>query len=305
MATPVQNPYDTQQPKPPAPAPAAQGIVAGAMPAAPAAYKPVTRSVDQKSTVQGQVNSILASDGPLMQRARSLALEQMNQRGLINSSMAVGAAQAAMMDRALPIAQQDAGTFDQAARDNQGFANQAGQFNAGARNQFGLQGNEMAFQREQRSADRQFQTGEREATQGFQAEQQRLQNEQQSKVLAQQHAQQLEQMGYANKLATANVPAQFASTISATTLDRVNAIMADPNLDPAAKKTAVENVVNYANSTISWAEKFYAATMPRLTVPGAPPPSAPAPAPKPSAPAPAPAPTYQTMANNVMQEFGA
>ena len=37
----------------------------------------------------------------------------------------------------------------------------------------------------------------------------------------------------------------------------------------AAKKAAVDNIVNYANNTISWAEKFYNVDLPSLTVPGA------------------------------------
>jgi hypothetical protein len=85
--------------------------------------------------------------------------------------------------------------------------------------------------------------------------------------LAQQHANTLEQMGYANSLNTANVPSTFAASISSTTMNQVNAILADPNLDPTAKKNAVDNVVNYANSTIAWAEKFYNTTLPYILPP--------------------------------------
>lgn len=60
-------------------------------------------------TVQGQLNSMLDSDSPLMKRAETQGKQFANQRGLLNSSMAAGASQGAMIDRATPIAQQDAG----------------------------------------------------------------------------------------------------------------------------------------------------------------------------------------------------
>lgn len=60
----------------------------------------------------------------------------------------------------------------------------------------------------------------------------------------------------------------------------VNAIMADGNLNADQKKAAIDNVVNYANSQISWAEKFYGTEIPDITTPAptAPAPTAPPPA---------------------------
>lgn len=60
-------------------------------------------------TVQGQLNSMLSSNSPLMKRAATQGKQFANQRGLLNSSMAAGAAQGAMIDAAMPAAQQDAG----------------------------------------------------------------------------------------------------------------------------------------------------------------------------------------------------
>jgi hypothetical protein len=59
-------------------------------------------------TVEGRLDGIMAKDSPLMQRAATQGTQYANQRGLLNSSMAAGAAQGAMIDRATPIAQQDA-----------------------------------------------------------------------------------------------------------------------------------------------------------------------------------------------------
>jgi len=54
----------------------------------------------------------------------------MNARGLLNSSMAVGAGQQAMVDAALPIAQQDASTYNNQNQLNQNLSNEANRFNA-------------------------------------------------------------------------------------------------------------------------------------------------------------------------------
>lgn len=59
-------------------------------------------------TVQGQLDSILKSDSPLMRQAETMGKQRANQRGLLNSSMGVGAAVDSMISSALPVAQQDA-----------------------------------------------------------------------------------------------------------------------------------------------------------------------------------------------------
>lgn len=82
-------------------------------------------NVDPKTqTVAGQLENVLASDNPLMQQARTRAQQGMNQRGLMNSSMATSAADAAMYDTALKIAQPDAATNATAAQQNTAATNQ-------------------------------------------------------------------------------------------------------------------------------------------------------------------------------------
>lgn len=65
------------------------------------------------TSVQDRLDAILASDSPLMQRARTTGLQTANRRGLLNSSIAAEAAQNAMIDAALPIASQDADISNQ------------------------------------------------------------------------------------------------------------------------------------------------------------------------------------------------
>lgn len=101
--------------------------------------------VTPDQTVQGQVKKIIDDNSPLMQQAETRALQKANARGLMNSSIAVGAGQSALYDAATPIATADAATYGNSAQFNAGneqqmtLANQnatnaAGQFNAGETN---------------------------------------------------------------------------------------------------------------------------------------------------------------------------
>jgi len=97
----------------------------------------VTGTVDPNSTVQGQITGLLDQNNPYMQRATTEGLQFANKRGLLNSSMAAGATQAARIDAALPIAQQDAQTY---------WGQQ--QLNQNAQNQFGLATHQGDVQRQ-------------------------------------------------------------------------------------------------------------------------------------------------------------
>jgi hypothetical protein len=96
--------------------------------------------VSKNQTVANQIEQIIAADSPLMQQARMRALQAANQRGLLNSSMAVSAGESALYDAAMPIAQQDASTYADSAR-----------FNADASNTFSRDNN--AFVRDAFMAD--------------------------------------------------------------------------------------------------------------------------------------------------------
>lgn len=59
-------------------------------------------------TVEGRLSNLLTSDNPYMKAAETAGLQAANKRGLLNSSLAVGASQKSAIEAALPIAQQDA-----------------------------------------------------------------------------------------------------------------------------------------------------------------------------------------------------
>jgi hypothetical protein len=86
---------------------------------------PDTWKNSSDQTVAGQFNDLTKTDNPLMQQARTGALQQMNSRGLLNSSMAIGAADQAAYNAALPIAQADAAQASKVAGYNVDQFNQA------------------------------------------------------------------------------------------------------------------------------------------------------------------------------------
>lgn len=101
---------------------------------------PTGWDVQPNETVRSQLQQIIADDSPLMQQARTRALQTANSRGLLNSTMSQTAADSAMYDAAYPIAAADAGLYGEAAR-----------FNADASNTFSRDSN--AFTRDAFMAD--------------------------------------------------------------------------------------------------------------------------------------------------------
>lgn len=64
-----------------------------------------------KSTVKGQLTSLLSQDSPFIQQAEMSGERKAAARGMLNASMAAGASRAEAYKAALPIAQQDAQTY--------------------------------------------------------------------------------------------------------------------------------------------------------------------------------------------------
>lgn len=93
------------------------------------------RAVDPgKETVAGQMKGLIQENSPYMQMARSSADQQMNDRGLRNSSLAVTASDAAAYQAAMPIATADASVYDTNAKQNLAYLNDASKTNATATN---------------------------------------------------------------------------------------------------------------------------------------------------------------------------
>jgi len=126
-----------------------------------AGYTP--ERITGQESVSEALDRIINGDSPLMQTAATTAKQGMNSRGLLNTSMAVGAGQDAVIRNALPIAQGDVATSLSVKSANQNATNtasqflaqsqnMASQFLAAAKNQNGLFTAEQANQAAQFSA---------------------------------------------------------------------------------------------------------------------------------------------------------
>ena len=103
--------------------------------------------LDASDTVSGQMASILRDQGhPLNVQAQTFANQQANSRGLLNSDMAITAAQDAMYRNAMPIATQDASTSFAAKRQNSQQGLQAGTFNNELAGNIGMSNSSLGLQ---------------------------------------------------------------------------------------------------------------------------------------------------------------
>jgi len=91
-------------------------------------YTDVQGQVNPESTVEGRLSGLLSQNNDYIKRARTEAEQFANRRGMLNTSMAAGAAEGAAIDRALPIAQQDAASFLKQQFINQGYSNDAAEY---------------------------------------------------------------------------------------------------------------------------------------------------------------------------------
>jgi len=114
---------------------------------APVTVDPGQLATPEAVTSEQRLAGILNKGGALMQQAATTGNQQAASRGLLNSSMGVQAAQAAVLDKALPMATNDAATLNsmstynastlnQNATQNAQTQNQSNQFNAQNENQF-------------------------------------------------------------------------------------------------------------------------------------------------------------------------
>lgn len=206
-------------------------------------YDPAQITVDPtKETVAGQIKTITAENSPLMMQARTAAKQTAAKTGLLNSSMAAGAGEKAVIQTALPIAQQDAGTYFQASRDNKDAKNAAYQFGAGEKNQFAQQ--QLSGQQQLQQIDKQGEwalknTQAQGSVQSGLAYQQSLYDKN-MQVLRGDQQMELERIASDNRLLLQNN--NSAGQIMNTAMSQIGAILANPDMDEAAKQSQVAQI---------------------------------------------------------------
>lgn len=97
-------------------------------------YNAQTQSVPTSELASSQLNSITSQDSPLMKQARQEGILAAAKRGLQNSSIAGGNSEAAMVEKATPLALANAQALQTQSLANQQSTNQASEFGANAQN---------------------------------------------------------------------------------------------------------------------------------------------------------------------------
>jgi len=168
----------------------------------------------------------------LMRRAKAFANEQMASRGLLNSSLNTTAGYAAMIDKALPIAQSDAQTHFKQGLTNQSVQNQAALTNTNWQNKLAEESHvaQMDFWRQSNLAGQQY---------GYDIGKINQANQWKSQLLAQEY-------GLKNDLQRANLGARLQEVYLNNyreMLKQLDAVLVDPNTDDASKRAIVNRYV--------------------------------------------------------------
>lgn len=222
--TPTPQPWTNPVTVPAAPAQAAQ-----AAPGLLGATNNATAASNTPTLLSDQVNKVTDPNSPIMQRAVAAANEASNDKGLLNSSMGVGAAENAVLQAAVPIA-----TGDVNAMNTAGLATQQQQSQASLSN--AQQANAM-------------QTAQAQLT-----SQSNLQNAQA------QNAQIMSQMGQENQVQLNALNNQYqsylntnqnASTLYNNVMAQIGNIQSNSNIDAATKSTQIQQMMTYLNSGLS------------------------------------------------------
>lgn len=253
-------------------------------------------TVDPNATVANQLDKVIGSNSPLLQQAKRRATlksdQEMNRRGLLNSSLAIGsginAAENALYDKALPIAQQDAQTFGTAStnttnaenaakyatmqaqntanlRDaelktnvnlaNADAENKAGAFSAGAANQ---------FRQTDMETGRALQLADKDTARSLQLADKEYQRAMATAQLDAQTRVQLSQMDNATRLELANVDRD--TRVELATIENNYRQLLQTNQDLSSMYNQVStNIANIASSNLSQSAKS-AATDSQLNI---------------------------------------
>lgn len=195
----------------------------------PAQAQAAQWQVTPEQTVQGQIKNIIDSNSPLMKQTETTGLQQANKRGLMNSSMAVGATQAELYKVAAPIASADATTNANAGEFNASTKQQTELANQNASNtasQFGANATNDASKFNASESNNILKLG-----MDIESKQQLAQTEANYKTLMQSSA--------------------GASDLYKTMVANASEIMSNANMDAATKSTAIKNQITLLNSGLA------------------------------------------------------
>lgn len=217
-------------------------------------YNATTKPFDESKSAAGRVAAITSQDGPLMQLAETRARQEANRSGLLNSSMAVGAGQAAVIGAATPLATTDAQLSQQMDVSGMQATNDAARANAQIRAEAAGQGVKLS------ESARQFGINE-------QGTNDRFGQDQGNRLLIQAREaasrQTIAQMGDANKLAAIGLENTWRKDLNAnenlskawgTMMEGVNQIQTNKDLDGATKTQLVQQRLDQFAAFAAWSK---------------------------------------------------
>jgi hypothetical protein len=208
-------------------------------------------------SVTNRVNAITSQSSPLMQAARTEGLKVANRRGLLNSSIAAGATQRAMLDAALPIAQQESAQDFQRNQDARNF-------------EYGMAGQDSAqeFQSGQSALDRALQTDMQirdiASREGLAAAERALQEKMQKSEIAYQQAERKLDRQLQEKLASwnlsatdRNAAAQFLTNMETMYQSSFEAIMANTALSAKDRSAQLASAKALRDKQLNFVQQMY------------------------------------------------
>lgn len=221
-------------------------------------YTADEREVGTNATVKGQMEGLLSEGSRYLDVARQNAAQQANSRGFLNSTMAAGAGERAAISAALPIASQDASTYNTQSLTNQQASNQSRQFNAGADQQMTLanmqsqnQANQFTAAQEQQNS--QFNAQSENQAGQFNAQQANSMNlatwSQESSQIQERFMAELNQqmeLGVIDAKAFANLRGQYLDTMSSLAKEAnisINEIQTNENIPPEEKTKMINQLI--------------------------------------------------------------
>lgn len=224
---------------------AAQGTSTG--------YGATNVNVTPNMTVQGQVKGIIDQNSPLMQQAVTSANQAAASKGLLNSSMATTAGQSALYGAAMPMAQQDAQTYANAATANAAATNTASQFTADQKNAMTAQNvsqqNDFTKSTNANSLQAQMSNqsvGVQQASQAYDAAVKgAMQSSDHEQAIQLANLDSNVRTSLMNLQAKYNIQSQASSSEGGAyqaLVGNITSIMNDQTLDAAAKQSAINNL---------------------------------------------------------------
>jgi len=198
------------------------------------------------TNVNDQLSSTLNSNSLLMRVARSNGQATAAQRGLGNSSIGAESSQRAMVDAALPIAQQNA------QQSHQGQQSQLDRTH-----QSSMQDKDLNWKGQQSQLDRDLQSGMQDKDLSWKGQQSQLDRNQELSVLDKQGAIDKDKLA---QQVVANTHGMYMSSIDSAVNsynDRYAALVADKTMSAADKTNLINSMKAELNSTLKMYQQLY------------------------------------------------